>query len=205
MKRRKPVIYDLNECCFHEVEDNYYQCLFTENPLGLITVKDMTIEECKFVKIDFSLIKLINTHIVDCIFENCDLSNLEFNKISIHRCQFINCKMTGVNFINCSLHDLLFKGVQGRYLNISLGNIRNVDFIDTVLDESSFMEGDVKNLIFNQVSFIGGEIFKTGLKGMDFKTTNIEGIRIDNYSLKGVHVDMYQAIALASLLGIIVD
>ena len=162
MKRRKPVIYDLNECCFHEVEDNYYQCLFTENPLGLITVKDMTIEECKFVKIDFSLIKLINTHIVDCIFENCDLSNLEFNKISIHRCQFINCKMTGVNFINCSLHDLLFKGVQGRYLNISLGNIRNVDFIDTVLDESSFMEVDVKNLIFNQVSFIGGEIFKTG-------------------------------------------
>ena len=43
------------------------------------------------------------------------------------------------------------------------------------------------------------------LKRMDFKTTNIEGIRIDDYSLKGIHVDMYQAIALASLLGIIVD
>lgn len=40
---------------------------------------------------------------------------------------------------------------------------------------------------------------------MDFKTTNIEGIRIDDCSLKGIHVDMYQAIALASLLGIIVD
>ena len=113
--------------------------------------------------------------------------------------------MTGLNFIDCSLQDLLFEGVQGRYMNISLGNIRCVEFNDSTLDESSFMEVNVKNLVFKQVSFIDGEVFKTSLKGMDFKTTNIEGIRIDDYSLKGIHVDMYQAIALASLLGIIVD
>ena len=40
---------------------------------------------------------------------------------------------------------------------------------------------------------------------MDFKSTNIEGIKIDIYSLKGIHVDMYQAIELSRLLGIIVD
>lgn len=83
--------------------------------------------------------------------------------------------------------------------------IRCVEFNDSTLDESSFMEVNVKNLVFKRVSFIAGEVFKTSLKGMDFKTTNIEGIRIDDYSLKGIHVDMYQAIALASLLGIIVD
>ena len=43
------------------------------------------------------------------------------------------------------------------------------------------------------------------MKGMDLKTTNIEGLRIDQTSLVGIHVDMYQAVALASLLGIIVD
>lgn len=205
MKRKEPVIHALNDCLFHDVEDSFYQCLFGENPMTLMTIKNTTIEECKFVKIDFSLIKLVNTHLTDCIFENCDLSNLEFDKISIHRCHFINCKMTGINFIDCSLHDLLFTGIQGRYLNISLGNMRFVEFIDSTLDESSLMEVDVKDLIFKQVSFIGGEIFKTNLRGMDLKTTNIEGIRIDDYSLKGIHVDMYQAIALASLLGIIVD
>ena len=59
--------------------------------------------------------------------------------------------------------------------------------------------------VLNIMPMDAGEVFKTSLKGMDFKTTNIEGIRIDYYSLKGIHVDMYQAIALASLLGIIVD
>ena len=205
MKRREPVIHDLNKCSFHEIEDNYYQCLFNENPQQVIPIKNLTIEECKFIKIDFNMIELVNTHITDCIFENCDLSNLEFNKVSIHRCHFINCKMTGLNFIDCSLQDLLFEGVQGRYMNISLGNIRCVEFNDSTLDESSFMEVNVKNLVFKRVSFIAGEVFKTSLIGMDFKTTNIEGIRIDDYSLKGIHVDMYQAIALASLLGIIVD
>ena len=75
MKRRRPIINNLNECCFHDLEDNFYQCLFTENPLGKQIIKNTTIEECKFVKIDFSLIKLVNTHLSDCIFENCDLSN----------------------------------------------------------------------------------------------------------------------------------
>ena len=166
MKRREPVIHDLNKCSFHEIEDNYYQCLFNENPQQVIPIKNLTIEECKFIKIDFNMIELVNTHITDCIFENCDLSNLEFNKVSIHRCHFINCKMTGLNFIDCSLQDLLFEGVQGRYMNISLGNIRCVEFNDSTLDESSFMEVNVKNLVFKQVSFIAGEVFKTSLKGM---------------------------------------
>lgn len=204
MKRRNPIIHNLNESVFN-VKDDYYQYLFNQDVQDIITIKDTSFDECKFVKIDFSKIKLVNTHIVDCIFENCDLSNLEFDKISIHRCHFINCKMTGVTFTDCSLRDVLFQGVQGRYINIALGNIRSVEFKDTCLDESSFMEVDIKHLIFNQVSFIGGEIFKTPLFGVDLKTTNIEGIRIDLNSLKGVHVDMYQAIALSKLLGIVVD
>ena len=75
MKRREPVIHDLNKCSFHEIEDNYYQCLFNENPQQVIPIKNLTIEECKFIKIDFNMIELVNTHITDCIFENCDLSD----------------------------------------------------------------------------------------------------------------------------------
>ena len=90
-------------------------------------------------------------------------------------------------------------------MNIALGNIRNVEFKDSCLDESSIMEVDIKQLEFNHVSLVSGEVFKTSLYGIDLKTTNIEGIKIDAYSLKGVHVDMYQAIALSALLGIIVD
>lgn len=205
MKRKEPVINNLIESLLIGQEDNYYQCLFVENPKDTIIIKNTSIDECKFVKIDFNKIKLVNTHFIDCIFEGCDLSNLEFNKVSIHRCHFINCKMIGSSFIDCSIRDVLFQNVQGRYMNIALGNIRNVEFKDTCLDESSMMEVDVKQLEFNHVSLISSEIFKTRLYGIDLKQANIEGIKIDLYSLKGVHVDMYQAIALSGLLGIIVD
>lgn len=204
MKRKEPVIQNLNSEIFENCS-NYYQCSFTKNPKQSIVIKNTVIEQCHFEKIDFNLIELKNTHLVNCVFKNCDLSNLEFNRVSLHCCHFINCKMIGISFIDCSLHDLLFLDVQGRYMNISYGNIRNVLFQNSVLDEASMMEVDVKDLYFDQVSFINGEVFKTKLKGMDLKTTNIDGIRIDQTSLAGIHVDMYQAIALASLLGIIVD
>lgn len=204
MKRKEPVIQNLNSEIFENCS-NYYQCSFTKNPKQSIVIKNTVIEQCHFEKIDFNLIELKNTHLVNCVFKNCDLSNLEFNRVSLHCCHFINCKMIGISFIDCSLHDLLFLDVQGRYMNISYGNIRNVLFQNSVLDETSMMEVDVKDLYFDQVSFINGEVFKTKLKGMDLKTTNIDGLRIDQTSLAGIHVDMYQAIALASLLGIIVD
>jgi len=113
--------------------------------------------------------------------------------------------MIGVGFINCSLKDVLFEDIQGKYMNMALGNISNVEFKECCLDESSIMETKIKNLEFDGVSFINGEIFKTNLQDMDFKSTNIEGIKIDIYSLKGIHVDMYQAVELSRLLGIIVD
>ena len=90
-------------------------------------------------------------------------------------------------------------------MNIVAGNITNVEFNNSNLDESSIMEVKVKNLFFNNISFIASEIFKTNLVGMDFKTTRIEGLTIDFSSLKGIRVDMYQALELSKLLGIIVD
>ena len=104
-----------------------------------------------------------SSHLVDCIFEGCDLSNLEFNKISIHRCCFVNCKMVGIGFIDCSIRDVLFQDIQGRYMNIALGNMRNVEFKDTCLDESSIMEVDMKQLEFNHVSLINSEVYKTSV------------------------------------------
>ena len=139
MKRRDPVIQNLNPEIFENCS-NYYQGIFTKNPKQSITIKNTTIEQCQFEKIDFNLIELNNTHLVNCVFKNCDLSNLEFDHVSLHCCHFINCKMIGIGFIDCSLHDLLFLDIQGRYMNISYGNIRNVTFQNSVLDEASIME-----------------------------------------------------------------
>lgn len=72
LKIKKPIIHLLNENDL-EVVESYYQCLFNKTPLDIVEIKNNTIDECKFLKIDFSKINLTNTHFVDCIFINCDL------------------------------------------------------------------------------------------------------------------------------------
>ena len=70
LKRKELNISNLNKGQFENVNDNFYQLSFDQNPAYEITIKDTTIETCKFNKIDFSRIKLINTHLVNCLFEN---------------------------------------------------------------------------------------------------------------------------------------
>ncbi|MFQ7172377.1 MAG: hypothetical protein ACLRQF_10000 [Thomasclavelia ramosa] len=53
---------------------------------------------------------------------------------------------------------MLFEDIQGKYMNMALGNISNVD-LKCCLDESN-NETKIKNLEFDGVSFINGEIFK---------------------------------------------
>ena len=72
MKRKEPVISNLEESLFDDC-DQYYQCLFVADPQDTVIIKNTSIDECKFVKIDFNKIKLVNTHLVDCVFEGCDL------------------------------------------------------------------------------------------------------------------------------------
>ena len=47
-------------------------------------------------------------------------------------------------------------------------------------------------------------MFRTNLKGIDFSTSNIDGIIIDKEDLKGLIVNQFQAVELSKLLGIVV-
>ena len=58
MKIKKPIIHQLNENNL-EVVEGFYQCLFNRTPLDIIEIKNNTIDECKFEKIDFGKINLI--------------------------------------------------------------------------------------------------------------------------------------------------
>ena len=57
LKIKKPIIHRLNENDL-EVVESYYQCLFNKTPLDIFEIKNNTIDECKFEKIDFSKINL---------------------------------------------------------------------------------------------------------------------------------------------------
>lgn len=64
------------------------------------------------------------------------------------------------------------------------------------------METTTKVLLLDNVDFNEAEIYKTDLTDVDFSNSNIDGITIDIISLKGIKVNSFQAMSLATLLGI---
>ncbi|MEA1883559.1 MAG: pentapeptide repeat-containing protein, partial [Thermotogota bacterium] len=67
-------------------------------------------------------------------------------------------------------------------------------------------ECTLKNFLPNQTNFQGAEFLHTSLKGIDFTTCRIDGIRVSNkyQELTGMIVNTYQAAELSKLMGIIV-
>ena len=75
--------------------------------------------------------------------------------------------------------------------------IENSDFT-----ESNFYNVELPKAIIENNNFHQSEFIQTLLYGLNFTTNNINGIKTDNQSLKGIQVNQFQAIELASLLGI---
>ena len=59
-------------------------------------------------------------------------------------------------------------------------------------------------LQFENTVLNGAELLQTSLKGVDFRTAQIDGIAVEMSNLKGAIMTMEQAAACAQLLGIIV-
>jgi len=183
--------------------NSYSNVEINQNPSALITIENTSFDSCQFYGIDFTENFVIdNINIYDCIFENCDLSNIEFNARGIHRCIFKNCKLMGTNFYTSSLSNIVFNEVNALYINFANCDLKNISITNSIFKGCNMMETTTKILLLDNVDFREAEIYKTDLTDVDFSNSNIDGITIDIASLKGIKVNSFQAMSLATLLGI---
>ena len=70
------------------------------------------------------------------------------------------------------------------------------------LTECSFYNVDLNKALFENICFKESEFMHMNLSGINFSSCDITGIKIEERSLRGIKVNQFQAIELATLLGI---
>ena len=60
----------------------------------------------------------------------------------------------------------------------------------------------IKNIEFDKDKFYHTEFLHTNLSGVDFTTSDINGIRMDQYSMKNIRINSFQCRDLIGVLGV---
>lgn len=90
------------------------------------------------------------------------------------------------------------------YANMNGTKWTNCEWEDSLLPQASIHDVKWKEMTIHECDLSGCEIMHASMKGMDLRTSVIDGIAVDLKDLKGCIVNYEQALSLAQLLGIII-
>ena len=123
---------------------------------------------------------------------------------TFRRVTFEDCKMVGALLPESSLTDVRFAGCAARYINCYEAAVHRVQFIGCDLTGAVLQSVSVRELAFSESRLTSAELFGTPLAGVDFTTSEIDGIVVAPQNLRGAVVTAPQACELARLLGVII-
>lgn len=177
---------------------------------------------------------LDNIEFLDCEFNDCDFSETLFENCDFKNCKFINCDLSLIKVNKSTFKNIVIKNSKtigiiwptaawGKKEGFQL--FKAIDFIDSVLNYSSFagleLENlQIKNCIAKEVDFSEANLTNGNFKGTDFeksifRKTNLEKanfIGAKNYTISptlnkisNAKFSMPEAIALLYSMDIEID
>lgn len=172
-----------------------------EEDLSGISFEHVIFENCRMVHCSFS-----GGNFTDVIFRSCELSNCDFSSSYFLRTEIQAVKGIGANFnearlIHVKIADSNFSYANFNEVRMDRFSALQSDFSEAFLTASRLKDTSVHEVCFNKANF-----YRTSLKGIDLTTCRISGIVIsmEARELKGAVVNMFQAVELAKLLGVVV-
>ena len=152
-------------------------------------------EGCTFNNCDFSNSDLSGLNFLECEFRECNLSLAKLINTSFRDTKFINCKLLGLHFEECNnlMISFAFEGCTldlASFCKLKMkktwfknSKVFEVDFTETDLSYSSFINCDLERTIFRI----------TNLEGADFRTSfnysidpELNRIKKAKFSLSGL-------------------
>lgn len=132
---------------------NYERCTFDRCNFSKSDVSKIHFSECVFRGCDMSIAKIIETEFMDVTFIDCKLLWLAFENCSSF--------LFSVSFENCILDLSSFRGLKIRKTLFKNSHLHEVNFIETDLTGSDFINCDLNRAIFE----------KSVLENVDFRTS----------------------------------
>lgn len=215
MSKRKEVILRLDHL---QKEDNLSRHLTAsiseEMPLRGFLFEDETlssedktladVESVHFLRCRFESVNFEKSSFVNVKFSNCDLSNCTFKDAYFKDVILENCKGVGTQFVHSSIKTMLIRDCNMNYSNFGQAKLENCSFLTSQFQSASISQTTLKALHISQCQFHSTDFFHTFLRGVDFSDSDLEGLLLsdDLTEVKGSKMNLYQAAAIAQLLGI---
>ena len=102
------------------------------------------------------------------------------------------------------LNNVLFQHCNARYMNLSMGRLKQVLFAHGDMQGSALESCRLEAVAFDTCSLVEAEFSRTSLKGIDLTSSRLEGLRLGVGDLRGVIVSPVQALDLTRYLGLVV-
>ncbi|MFT8364005.1 MAG: pentapeptide repeat-containing protein [Sporolactobacillus sp.] len=158
---------------------------------------DVIFSHCTFLVHDFSRAEWL-----DCEFKSCDFSNCTFESASLYRDKLQACKFVGTNFSHTIIKDTEFADCLMSYAFFPEAKLTAARFLSSKMNETSFQHVTLHKSQFKDSNLDLADFSETVLKGLDWSSCSINGIRIDMALAAGLKIDTFQAATLITLLGI---
>ena len=165
----------------------------------------LSFEGCAFEGLRFRGGALTGCFFTDVVFHKCDLSNIDFSNSVFHKARFSDCKMVGTSFLEGTLMDTGFYRDKCSCAQLLSARLKRVELVESDFSGAVMQEMKHTYLRLDGCRFIGAELFRTPLAGVDFTTSDIDGIIVSIPDLRGAKVTALQACELARLMGLIIE
>lgn len=179
------------------------------------------VEGERFVDVDIAAIGKIELY--KCRFENCRLQEGSWSRVVVEGCEFVGCDLTrvsfggsslrGVRFVDCKLlgvdfgkagenPDVSFERCLLRYAVFDGVNLRGASFVDCQMQESSFIETDLRDCDFQSSDLTHAVLKRSSLAGADFSTTTGLFFETTQNQSKDAFIAVETAIHMAQAAGL---
>jgi len=119
------------------------------------------------------------------------------------RVELKSCKLTGSDLTESSLQHTLFEDCIAPYLLLSQTKCRKVSFEKTTLTEADFYRAQLTDVEFSRCDIDKAQFSGTKLAGIDLSSCQFYQLGLTPRELQGCIIAPAQAIALISLLGVV--
>lgn len=172
--------------------------------IGGIVTRNVTLSRVHLEHCALAATHLTGATLRDVRFTVCDCSQAGCDEAFIQRGEFIESRLLGWHAAKAHLRDVVLRECNANYAILAATKCESVRFERCLLQQASFVDADLRGVVFDRCDLTGANLQGATLAGADLRGSTLDGIRVNLKDLRGAVIDLPQAAILVQMLGVVV-